>query len=166
VTGAVDFDGFVRMNSHALLKSAYLLTGNRADAEELVQDTLVRLYPKWQHVEVAAVPLAYVRRSLINNFVSGTRSPSRRDLLVAEVPDVRTAVDSAGAVDDRAVIRTLLAGLSPKQRAVMVLRYYFDLTDAQIAAELGCREGTVRSILSRTLASLRADLPVADRRSS
>lgn len=166
MTTGVDFDSFVRVHTPALLKSAYLLTGNRIDAEELVQDTLVRLYPKWQRVAEAPAPLAYVRRSLINNFVSGTRAPSRRESLAADVPDVASPIDLAGRAGDREVVRRMLGSLPPKQRAVMVLRYYHDLTDAQIADEVGCREGTVRSILSRTLKALRDELPIADRRTA
>jgi len=159
-----DFDAFVRAHAPTLLKSARLLTGNQIDAEELVQDTLVRLYPKWLRVSDAPVPLAYVRRSMVNNFISWKRSPSRRDTLVATVPDVAAEHDLATFVSDRAAVRSVLDSLAPKQRAVIVLRYYHDLTDTQIAAEVGCREGTVRSILSRTLHQLRDAMPEPDRR--
>jgi len=81
-----EFSTFVRLHSTALLRSAFLLTGDRIDAEELVQDTLVRLYPNWGRVIEADVPLAYVRRSLTNNFLNGRRRRSAGDLLFADPP--------------------------------------------------------------------------------
>jgi RNA polymerase sigma-70 factor (sigma-E family) len=152
---APEFPAFVRAHSTALLRSAFLLTGNRVDAEELVQDTLVRLYPKWAKVAAADVPLAYVRRSLANNFLNGRRRRGASDLLLAEAPDRGYEPDLAGRLSDRALVRNLLDGLPPKQRAVLVLRYFEDLDDREIAAVLGCRRGTVRSIISRSLSQLR-----------
>jgi len=162
--GVVDFDGFVRGNTSTLLATARLLTGNRVDAEELVQETLVHLFPKWRLVEAAASPLGYVRRSLVNRFVSRGRASWRRETPVAELIDGVGAPDPADAVGDRSVVRDLLAELAPRPRAVLVLRYFHDLTEPQIAAELGCRAGTVRSDVSRSLAALRARLPRTEER--
>ena len=153
---AAEFAAFVRVHSTALLRSAFLLTGDRVDAEELVQDTLVRLYPSWHRVQAADVPLAYARRSLTNNFLNGKRRRSSQDLLFADPPERGYDPDIGGRLSDRELVRELLDGLPPKQRAVLVLRYFEDLDDLEIASVVGCRRGTVRSILSRSLSQLRA----------
>jgi RNA polymerase sigma-70 factor (sigma-E family) len=152
-----EFSMFVRAYSTTLLRAAYLLTGDRDAAEELLQDTFVRLYPSWSRVSAADVPLAYVRRSLTNNFLNGRRRRSASDLLFADPPDRGYDPDLPGQVSDRELVRELMATLSPRQRAVVVLRFYDDLTDEQIAADVGCRRGTVRSILSRSLDALRTE---------
>ncbi|HEV2888433.1 MAG TPA: SigE family RNA polymerase sigma factor [Jatrophihabitans sp.] len=151
-----EFSVFVRSHSTALLRSAYLLTGDRASAEDLVQDTFLRLFPRWSRVVAADVPLAYVRRSMMNNFLNSRRRAGH-EVLLAELPERGYDPDLAGPLSDRELVRGLLADLPPKQRAVLVLRFYDDLSDAQIAAELGCRQGTVRSIVSRSLGVLRAE---------
>jgi RNA polymerase sigma-70 factor (sigma-E family) len=153
---ATEFSTFVRTHSTALLRSAYLLTGNLAAAEDLVQDTFARLYPRWSRVTAADVPLAYVRRSVTNNFLNGRRRAGH-EVLFADPPERGYDRDPAVLLGDRDLVRGLLADLPPKQRAVLVLRFYLDLSDAEIAAELGCRQGTVRSIVSRSLALLRAE---------
>lgn len=153
---ATEFSAFVRTHSTTLLRSAYLLTGNLAAAEELVQDTFARLFPRWSRVVAADVPLAYVRRSVTNNFLNGRRRAGH-EVLFAELPDRGYHHDPADVLGDRELVRRLLADLPPKQRAVLVLRFYLDLSDAEIAADLGCRQGTVRSIVSRGLAALRAE---------
>ncbi|MGH8860813.1 MAG: SigE family RNA polymerase sigma factor [Jatrophihabitantaceae bacterium] len=137
------------------MRTAYLLTGDGVAAEELVQDTLVRLYPKWQLVEAAEVPLAYVRRSLANGFVNHTRRASRREFAVEFLPEEADAVDDTGRLADRDELWGLLRTLPERQRTALVLRYFHDLPDEEIGAALGCREGTVRSLISRGLAALR-----------
>lgn len=149
------FAGFVRANTAALLRTAYLLTGSRYAAEELVQDTLVRLYPKWDRVAAADVPLAYVRRSLANAFVNDRRRPSSRDVVVDDVPERGDPDDPLARFADRDQIWALLRGLPERQRAALVMRYFHDLPDDDIADALGCRAGTVRSLISRGLADLR-----------
>lgn len=153
----VEFSTFVRTHSTALLRSAYLLTGDRQAAEELLQDTFARLYPQWSRVSQAEVPIAYVRRSLTNNFLNGRRRRSASDLLFADPPERGYDPDLAARLSDRDLVRNLLDSLPPKQRAVLVLRFFDDLSDAQIAADVGCRAATVRSIVSRGLQTLRAD---------
>lgn len=147
------FEPFVRTCTAALLRTAFLLTGNVAAAEELVQDTLVHLYPQWDRVAAASAPLAYVRRAVTNRFLNGRKAASR-EIAVAAVPDSPCAagVDLAERDELWAHLRTLPV----RQRAALVLRYYDDLPDADIAAALRCRQGTVRSLVSRGLASLRA----------
>lgn len=150
-----DFTRFVQQQTSALIRTAYLLTGDGHTAEELVQDTLVRLYPKWQLVQAADVPLAYVRRSLANSFVNHTRRPSRRETAVDYLPDFAEDGDRASQLDDRDHIWSLLRTLPQRQRAALVLRYFHDLPDIEIAAALDCRVGTVRSLISRGLATMR-----------
>jgi RNA polymerase sigma-70 factor (sigma-E family) len=146
---------FVREHTAVLLRTAYLLTGSAVAAEELVQDTLVRLYPKWDLVAGADVPLAYVRRSLSNAYVNDRRRASRREFAYADVPDRVDDHDDIDRLADRDQIRDVLAGLPQRQRAALVLRFFEDLDDAATADALGCREGTVRSLVSRGLATLR-----------
>jgi RNA polymerase sigma-70 factor (sigma-E family) len=161
----VEFSGFVREHTSALLRTAYLLTGDRTAAEELVQDTLVRLYPKWHLVRDVEAPLAYVRRSLANGFVNHTRRASRREIAVEILPERADGIDRAGQVDDREELWVLLRGLPERQRAALVLRYFHDLPDDEIGAALGCRVGTVRSLISRGLATLR-DTAASERSSA
>lgn len=157
MTEITEFSPFVRAHSTALLRSAFLLTGDLAAAEDLVQDTFLQLFPRWSRVMAADVPLAYVRRSMTNNFINSRRGRARHEVLFADPPEHGYDDDLAGPLSDRQLVRGLLAELSPKQRAVLVLRFYCDLSDVQIAADLGCRQGTVRSIISRALALLRAE---------
>jgi RNA polymerase sigma-70 factor (sigma-E family) len=154
----VGFAGFVREHTPALLRTAYLLTGNAQAAEELVQDTLVRLYPKWDRVETADVPLAYVRRSVANAFINQSRRASRREFAYEDVPERFDDRDAVGQLVDRDEIWAGLRHLPERQRAALVLRFFEDLPDDEAAAALGCRIGTVRSLISRGLATLREQM--------
>ncbi|HLY33574.1 MAG TPA: SigE family RNA polymerase sigma factor [Jatrophihabitantaceae bacterium] len=149
------FADFVRMHTAALLRTAYLLTGDAGAAEELVQDTLVRLYPKWDRVQAADLPLAYVRRSVTNAFVNERRRASSRDIRFEVVPERMDMRDVMATIADRDELWPLLQALPARQRAALVLRYFHDMSDDQIAAELECRAGTVRSLISRGLATMR-----------
>jgi RNA polymerase sigma-70 factor (sigma-E family) len=152
---ARDFASFVRTNTSALLRTAYLLTGSAAGAEELVQDTLAMLYPKWGKVVAADVPLAYVRRSLANAFVNQARRPARRETTVDVMPERADERDAAAQLVDRDEAWTLLRTLPERQRAALVMRFFHDLPDEQIGTALGCRVGTVRSLVSRGLSAMR-----------
>ena len=155
--GADDsYETFVRLHADALFTTAYMLTGNASEAEELLQDTLVRLYPKWSRVMAADLPLAYVRRSIANAFVSSRLRPATRELLTPNPPERSAGPDPAVAVTDRDQLWQLLASLSHRQRAALVLRYLYDVPDEDIAAALGCRTATVRSLTSRGAATLGA----------
>jgi RNA polymerase sigma-70 factor (sigma-E family) len=155
VEAELEFAGFVRAHSATLFRTAFMLTRERSAAEDLVQETFARLYPVWARVAHADVPLAYVRRTLVNTFLNGKRGGRGREILLAEAPDRVGDPDPAINVSDQALVRELLDRLGPRPRAVLVLRYLHDLTDAEIAADLGCRQATVRSIASRALSSLR-----------
>lgn len=159
----VGFAGFVRENTPALLRTAYLLTGNASQAEELVQDTLVRLYPKWDKVEAADAPLAYVRRSLSNAHINRMRRGAAREIAFEDVPERCDPHDTLSQLADRDQIWAALNHLSQRQRAALVLRFFEDLSDEQTAAALGCRVGTVRSLISRGLATLREHMTEVSR---
>ena len=154
-----EFAGFVRAHTATLLRTAYLLTGSSAAAEELVQDTFARLYPQWHRVEAAELPLAYVRRSMTNGYVNTRRAAiTRREFAVAQPPEASDVRDPYSQLADRDDIWRRLHTLPANQRAALVLRYFEDLSDDDAAAALGCRVGTVRSLVSRGLAALRGQL--------
>jgi RNA polymerase sigma-70 factor (sigma-E family) len=155
VAEGVQFAEFVTANSKSLFRTAFLLTSNAHGAEELVQDTLALLYPKWDRAAQADAPLAYVRRALVNRFVSGQRRPAARDVAMWELPDRPDPAELVGVVTDRMVLWQLLSTLPQRQRAALVMRYFHDLPDDEIAAALGCRTATVRSLISRGVATMR-----------
>jgi RNA polymerase sigma-70 factor (sigma-E family) len=138
-----------------LLRFAYLLCGDRHRAEDLLQDVLLAMYRRFPEDVPLDNPLAYARRSLANANVSRARRGSSSEVVVEFVPD---SVDAR--VDDpaeRDVLWRALRGLPMRQRTVLVLRFYADASDEDIATTLGCRRGTVRSLASRALATLRGD---------
>ncbi|MFB9312775.1 SigE family RNA polymerase sigma factor [Nocardioides plantarum] len=152
---ATTFDEFAASVWGWLYRSAYLLAGNHADAEDLAQQTLLQAYRSWGKVRRADRPQAYLRRMLTNLYISQRRPQARRlEVLTDAPPEPRTA---AGAgPEDRMLLWPHVASLAPRQRAVIVLRYYEQLSEAEIADALGCSTGTVKSTAHRALASLRA----------
>lgn len=153
-----DFEIFVRTETGSLLRTAHLITGDASSAEDLVQETLTRLYPKWGRVQAASFPAAYVRRAMINNFVNSKRSRASRELVSSDVvagASPARGVDTADEVATHESIMQLLATLPDRQRAALVLSYFDDLPAADVARILGCRVGTARSLVSRGLAALR-----------
>jgi RNA polymerase sigma-70 factor (sigma-E family) len=146
---------FVRAHSRSLFGTAYLLTGEAAAAEDLVQDTLASLLPKWSMVERADAPVAYARRALVNRFVSSRRVRRAPAVLLDDVPEPADELDVAEHVADRDLLFNLLTTLPARQRAAVVLRYLHAESDAAIAESLGCRQATVRSLVSRGIAALR-----------
>ena len=141
----------------ALLRTAYLLTGHPEDAEDLVQTALVKAVPAWSRI--AGEPDAYVRRIMVNENISRWRKRRGREVLVADAPEGSSLdPDSADAV----ALEKALATLAPKQRAVIVLRYFEDLTERETAEILGVAVGTVKSQARDALARLRLALPGLD----
>jgi len=155
----MEFGEYMARQRPALMRFATVLTGQTWLAEDLVSDVLCRAFERWDHISGLAEPHAYVRRMVVNDFLSWRRRLAR----TAPRADIETRPHKDGA-DERAerdaMIRRL-AELPRRQRAAVVLRYYLGLPDAAIAAELGCRETTVRSQISRALATLRIDLTPA-----
>lgn len=151
---AETFDGFVLARGPHLLRFAYSLVGDRGLAEDLVQEALVKAYRRWDGRVGAERPEPYVRRIVVNTFVSWRRRRSSTEV-PGPVPE-RSRVDGVDALVQRDLMWRLLAGLPHRQRAVLVLRYFEGLPDSEIAALLGCAEGTVRSLAARAFATLRA----------
>jgi RNA polymerase sigma-70 factor (sigma-E family) len=146
---------FVRAAWPRLLRTAHLLCGNREDAEDLTQAALVKVVRHWRRVERADDPYAYARAVLVNTAASRWRRQRRYAELTAADRGADPAPDPAGDVVLRDAVRRALAELPPRTRAVLVLRYFEDLTEAQTATTLGCSVGSVKSQASRGLARLR-----------
>lgn len=154
-----DFEDFARAQLPGLLRYAVMLTGEREQAADLVQDVLVKVYRLWPRVSRADRPERYVVRMVTNQFLSWRRSWAVRYLSsAAEVPERPHPSDVGAEVALRDEMWSRLRGLPRRQRAVLVLRYYQQLTDAEIADVLGCAPATVRGYAHRALAALRADL--------
>lgn len=154
------YEEYVASRWATLYRTAYLMTGNHADAEDVVQTALVKVYAAWSKVSAVDAPEAYVRRILTNTFLS-SRRPLRvtRERLVDRLPETSATPTES---EDRLSIWPHVASLPPKQRAVVVLRYYEDLSEQQIADALGCSTGTVKSNASLALKSLKARMTAAE----
>jgi RNA polymerase sigma-70 factor (sigma-E family) len=148
-----DFSAFAESRWPGLVRLAFGLTGDRFMAEDIAQTALAKAYVAWRRVSHADDPDAYLRRILVN--ASNRRFRRRRVTEQPGGPPETTVDGPADLVSERAALLAALRLLPPRQRAVVVLRYWEDLTDAQIAAALGCSPGTVRSQLARALDKLR-----------
>jgi len=148
-------EGFALAHADALMRTAYLLTGDRHRAEDLVQGALLGIMKA--DLDSIQDPRAYGRRSVINLFINEQRRlPRARAVLHLFHPEPVEAFETT--VVEREAVRGALARLKPQQRAAIVLRYYDDLDDTQMASLLGCSESTVRSTLTRARAKLREQL--------
>lgn len=152
-----DFDEFVAGNVEQLLRTAYLITWDAGEAEDLVQECLFKVARRWPRVRGMAQLGGYARRILVNLALDGARGRARRRAELDEAPPGADgpARDLLVGLETRAELLDALARLTPRQRAVLVLRYFNDLTEAQTAEVLGCSPGTVKSNASRGLARLR-----------
>lgn len=160
-----DFEEFVTARQQRLLGVAYLLTQDRQRAEDLLQDAFVKVYRRWRRDGVPAHSEAYLRRTLVNEFLSGRRKLSSTEIPVAQ-ERLAEVPDTEAATDDRLLVWRALATLPPRQRAVLVLRTYEGLTDSQIGELLDCAEGSVRSLASRAYSTLRHNSQLLDRASA
>lgn len=150
-----DFREFVTARWSGLLRTAYLLTGDRARAEDLVQSALVRAHRHWPAVRREGTAEAYVRKIMVNLNTDWWRRLGSRERRVESVPDSRHAVDAYAAFELRDELWAALQQLPTRMRAALVLRFFEDLSEAETAAVLGCSVGTVKSQCSRGLARLR-----------
>lgn len=150
-----EFDDFVRTRSVALLRVAYLLTGDRHAAEDLLQEVLEQVYVRWPRVRVS--PEAYARRALVNRSINRWRWRARRPEQALGDND-GVARDHADDIALRQAVVAALRTLPPRQRAAVVLRYLEDLSVADVAVALRCSEGAVKSHASRGLTRLREAL--------
>jgi RNA polymerase sigma-70 factor (sigma-E family) len=152
------FDEFVATRSPALLRTAYLLTGDHGLAEDLLQTALAKCWFAWGRID--GPPEPYVRRTLLTTYATWWRRKWRAERPAGELPD---RVDPAATtpVEDRDALWRALGELPRRQRAVVVLRYYEDLSEAETAATLGISTGTVKSQAAKALAALRRDRDLA-----
>jgi RNA polymerase sigma-70 factor (sigma-E family) len=153
----VTFEAYLALRLPALLRYALMLTGDPHLAEDVVQETMVRAHVHWRRVQRADLPDRYVKRMVTNTYLGWRRGGwFRRAVPVADVPDRGSVPDPAESSAVREELWQRLAALPPRQRAALVLRFYEDLDDTEIADVLGCSVSTVRSQISRALATLRA----------
>jgi RNA polymerase sigma-70 factor (sigma-E family) len=166
------FREFVAARSPALLRSAWLLTGDEALAQDLVQTALARVWPRWSRLAEPSraepsraepsLAEAYVRRVIATTYANWWRRRWRAEQPTADVPDRTGARDEFTVAEAGHDLAAALAILTPRQRAVLVLRYFEDLTEAQTADALGCSVGTVKSQAHKALARLRQHPWLAD----
>ncbi|MGW0661958.1 SigE family RNA polymerase sigma factor [Streptodolium elevatio] len=158
---AAAFHEFVRSQWPRLVRTAYLMTGDYAEAEDVAQTALARAGAAWRRIQATERPDAYVRRILVN--CNNNRFRRKRPALVlAERPPDAAGPDPTVRVDQRDALRVALLKLPPRQRAAVVLRYWEDLPEAEVAQAMGCSVGTVKSQAARGLAKLREDPALAD----
>jgi RNA polymerase sigma-70 factor (sigma-E family) len=151
------FAQFVEARERALQRTAWLLTGDRALAEDLVQTALVRAWSRWERIRRRDDPEVYIRRVMVNTWATWVRRKWRGEHATQSVPEGPAPGDIAAEVAVRMAIRGALASLTARQRAVLVLRVFDDLSEAQVAQVLDCAVGTVKSTMSQALAKLRSD---------
>ena len=159
--GPPDFASYVAARRVALRRTAYLLTGDWDRAEDVVQDALARLFVHWRRAQRAGSVAAYCRRAVVNAFLSEGRRPWRRERSTDNFPEQEYA-DPADMSDARDALRRALAELGPSQRAIVVLRYWDDLSVEETATVLGTSTGNVKSQASRGLARLREVLAAVE----
>jgi len=150
------FGEYVRSRSHALLRAAQSMTGNRADAEDLLQATLVKAYQSWDRIDDPAALDTYVRRVMANTHISGWRRRRVDEYPTAEIPDQPVA-DTSGNRELHDTLQRAIDRLPQRMRAAVVLRYFEDMSEAEVADVLGVSQGTVKSTVSRAVAKLRTD---------
>jgi RNA polymerase sigma-70 factor (sigma-E family) len=163
VAQRLEFDDFVAARSSGLLRTAYLLTHDHALAEDLLQTALTKAWFAWSRIEGRPEP--YVRKVLVNTYASWWRRRWNGELATDELPEGRghagPGTDGMGASDTGHDLWQAMERLPRRQRAVVVLRYFEDLTEAETARLLGCSVGTVKSQTSKALAKLRIDPALA-----
>jgi len=146
------FRAFVEARSSALLRSGWLLTGDWPSAEDLVQTALAAAWPRWGMLDQA--PEMYVRKIMVNTFLRWRQRRWNGEIATGKLPE-RAYGDVFAQVDSRAALTAALDRLPSRQRAVVVLRYFADLTEAQTAQAMGCSVGTVKAHAAKALARLR-----------
>jgi RNA polymerase sigma-70 factor (sigma-E family) len=150
------FSDYVTARSGSLLRTAYLLTGNAADAEDLLQAALAKTYLAWDRIEDRGALDGYVRRAMVNTHISWWRHRRVEEYPTDDIPDQAVA-DHAVLSELQDTLRRAIDRLPQRMRTAVVLRYYEDMTEAEVAAALGVSLGTVKSTISRAVAKLRID---------
>ena len=151
------FEEFVAARGDRLYRAAWLLTGDAHAAEDLLQTVLARVWPKWSRI-AGDNPEAYARRALVNTYASWWRRRWRGETPTRDLPDVIAVRDVFAEVDLEQSLAAAVRRLPPRQRAVVVLRYFEDLSVEETAQVLGCRPGTVKSQAAKALRILRGHL--------
>ncbi|WP_306215877.1 SigE family RNA polymerase sigma factor [Actinoplanes sp. RD1] len=160
--GDAEFAAFAGASFHRLRRAAFLLTGDAAQAEDAAQAALVKTYAAWRRVH-RQDPYAYTRRVMVNHLKDQWRRPVREEAYEQErIPDRPAGHDVAGDVTQQRWLLDALAKLAPRERAVVVLRHFFDLSEHQVAAELDIAVGSVKSLNARALGKLRITLDPAE----
>jgi RNA polymerase sigma-70 factor (sigma-E family) len=159
---AEGFAQFIEAREQALQRTAWLLTNDWALAQDLVQAALARSWPYWGRIRRGDDPEVYVRRVIVNTWATWRRRRWRAEEPSGVLADRPGAGDVAADVVTRVAVQQVLAALTDRQRAVVVLRLFDDLPEAQVAQILGCAVGTVKATLSQALARLRSDPHLAD----
>ena len=154
--GDIAFREYVTSRSGSLLRMALLLTRNRADAEDLVQVALAKTFQAWDRIEDRGAVDGYVRRAMVNTHISWWRRRRVEEYPTDEIPD-RPVLDHAGDSEIQDALRRAIERLPQRMRAAVVLRYYEDMSEAEVAQVLGVSLGTVKSTVSRAVAKLRID---------
>ena len=149
------FRDFVEARSSALLRSGWLLTGDWPSAEDLVQTALAAAWPHWSSLRRQDAPELYVRKIMVNTFLRWRQRRWNGEVATAKLPELRAYGDVFAQVDSRTALTSALDRLPPRQRAVVVLRYFADQTEAQTAEAMGCSVGAVKSHAAKALARLR-----------
>ncbi|MFC8503528.1 SigE family RNA polymerase sigma factor [Pedococcus sp. NPDC057267] len=157
--GFDDFDDYVRARWLPLLRTATLLTGDRHAAEDLVQDALARAAQRWTVIAEADSPDAYVRRILYTRSIDTWRRTRHEPRASEHVARSSASADTAAETDTRVTLAAALRRLTPKQRAVLVLRFYEDRTEVEASRVLGCSVNTVKSQTRHALGRLRELVP-------
>jgi len=164
---SITFEEFVALRSGDLWRSAYLLTGDAQKAEDLLQTALLKAWRRWGSIARDGAVEGYVRRALVTTYTDWWRRKWSGEVPTEAMPERResgqVATSEADEVDQRQDVLAALAALTRGQRAVVVLRYFDDLTEQETAAALGCGVGTVKSQSSRALAALRRSPVLSDR---
>jgi RNA polymerase sigma-70 factor (sigma-E family) len=154
------FRAFVQARSPALLRSGWLLTGDWPSAEDLVQTALAAAWPRWASLDQS--PELYVRKVMVNTFLRWRQRRWNGELPTAKLPEMRAYGDVFAQIDSRAALTAALDRLPARQRAVVVLRYFADLTEVQTAQAMGCSVGAVKSHAAKALARLRESPGLAE----
>jgi RNA polymerase sigma-70 factor (sigma-E family) len=153
----IAFGEYVRTRGQALLRAALALTGNPADAEDLLQATLAKAYQSWDRIDDPGALDTYVRRVMVNTHISGWRRRRVDEYPTDELPDSALAEDATTDSDLHDVVRRAIDRLPRQMRAAVMLRFYDDMTEPEVAAALGVSVGTVKSTVARAVAKLRND---------
>jgi RNA polymerase sigma-70 factor (sigma-E family) len=154
---AEGFAEFVGSRERALQRTAWLLTGDWALAQDLVQTALVRSWPRWERIRRRDNPEIYVRKVMVNTWLTWTRRKWRGEQPFADVPENAAPGDLASETTIRVAVRQALATLTQRQRAVVVMRIFDDMSEADVGHALNLAVGTVKSTTAQALAKLRQD---------